>query len=184
MPPLYHPDARLSPGPKHNVENPMRKQGLWHAPDIRSARSARLSIVCSALLLSLVWLSPATAQGLPEWRSAHSGVYTEEQAAEGAEIHNTVCTKCHTDAHPLKGTKFMSIWGGRSLWKLYEFVSLNMPYGLGGTLSSTQYSAAISYILKMNGYPAGTAPLSEVPLEIAYISLDPHPKPKGALTTP
>ncbi len=157
----------------------MHQQCPRRALGIQPARGALLSIVGAALLLSFVWLSPATAQGLPEWRSAHSGVYTEEQATEGAEIYNTICTKCHTDAHPLKGSKFLSIWGGRSLWKLYEFVSLGMPYGQGGSLSPRQYSAAISYILKMNGYPAGTTPLPELPLEIAFISLDPHPKPSS-----
>jgi hypothetical protein len=66
---------------------------------------------------------------------------------------------------------------GGSLSKLYDFVSVNMPGDAGGTLDPEMYRHAVAYILKINGYPAGTTPLPETPLEIAYINLDPPPGP-------
>jgi mono/diheme cytochrome c family protein len=130
-----------------------------------------------AALLGFLWLSPASAQ-LPELRVASSGVYTEEQAAAGAEVFKTVCSRCHSAQFPIWGTKFQGMWmTGGSLWKLYDFVSIMMPGDAGGTLDPEMYRNAVAYILKINGYPAGTTPLPNVPLEIAYINLDKPPGP-------
>ena len=109
-------------------------------------------------------------------RSSHDGVYTEEQAEAGAEVFRTICSACHNESLPLWGSKFIGLWSGQPLWRLYEFLSQRMPYGGGGTLQPEQYRAVTAYILKINGYPAGDTPIPETPLEIAYINLDPHPK--------
>jgi mono/diheme cytochrome c family protein len=134
-----------------------------------------------AALLAFLWLSPASAQDLPELRSALAGVYTEEQAAAGEELYKSVCSRCHSPTFPIWGPKFQGMWmTGGSLWKLYEFVSIMMPGDNGGSLDPEQYRAAVAYILKINGYPAGTAEIPETPLDIAFINLDPPPGP----TTP
>ena len=110
-------------------------------------------------------------------RSSHSGVYTDEQADKGLEVYNTNCANCHNAQNPLSGTRFLRLWSDRSLYRLYEFMSTLMPYPAPGTLSPREYSAVMAYVLRLNGYPAGTTPLSEVPFEIAQINLDPHPTP-------
>jgi mono/diheme cytochrome c family protein len=140
----------------------------------------RLPVSGWALALSLLLASPLSAQ-LPEVRSALSGVYTEEQAAAGEEVFKNICGNCHNASYPLWGPKFQGMWmSGGSLWKLYEFLSQRMPYGNGGGLEPVQYRAATAYILKLNGYPAGTTEIPETPLEIAYINLD---KPSTANST-
>ena len=110
-------------------------------------------------------------------RSSHSGVYTDEQADKGLEVFNANCANCHNGQKPLSGTRFLGLWSDRSLYRLYEFMSTLMPYPAPGTLSPGEYSAVMAYVLRLNGYPAGTTPLSEVPFEIAQINLDPHPTP-------
>ena len=112
----------------------------------------------------------------PEVRSAHVGVYTEEQAEAGAEVYANICSDCHNPTNLLSGSKFLSLWSGKPLWRLYQFISTRMPYGNGGMLSPDQYNAVVAYVLRENGYPAGDTPLPFEPLEIAYINLDPHPE--------
>lgn len=153
----------------------MRPQTPWHLQALR--------IAGCTLVLSAVWLTPAAAQ-LPEVRSSLAGVYTEEQAAAGEEVFRTICSNCHNASYPLWGTKFLSLWAGQPLWKLYEFLSMNMPYGNGGGLQPEQYQAVTAYILKVNGYPAGDRPIPGTPLEIAFINLDRHPEGSEPRITP
>ena len=130
-----------------------------------------------ALTLSFLAVAPASAQ-LPDLRVASSGVYTEEQAAAGEQVYRSICVKCHTSSFPIWGPKFQGMWmTGGSLWKLYDFVSIMMPGDNGGGLDPEQYRNVVAYILKINGYPAGSSPLPNVPLEIAYINLDAPPGP-------
>lgn len=154
-----HPSAR--------EVNRMQPQGPWFARGLRVAGCA--------LFLSVLWLSPAAAQ-LPDVRSSLSGVYTEEQAKAGEEVFTNVCATCHNESYPLWGSKFLNLWAGQSLWKLYEFLSNRMPYGNGGGLAQEQYQAVTAYILQRNGYPAGDAAFPTTPLEIAFINLDHHPE--------
>tara|TARA_Y100000588_G_scaffold356371_1_gene412625 strand:+ start:307 stop:789 length:483 start_codon:yes stop_codon:yes gene_type:complete len=151
------------------------------ASGIPAGVKSRLPVILGALALSLIWVAPASAQFvLPEVRSAHVGVYTKEQAEAGAEVYAEVCSNCHNPANPLSGDKFLSLWSGKPLWRLYEFISTRMPYGNGGMLPPEQYNAVVAYVLQENGYPAGDTPLPQSPLEIAHINLDPHPEESDA----
>ncbi len=148
-------------------------------------RCARLSVPAfgTAMLLAVLWTSPVSAQ-MPEFRDASSGVYTEEQAAAGEEVFKSICSECHKPGMPIWGTEFQGRWmTGRSLWNLYEFISLSMPGERGGTLDEQQYLDVVTYLLKINGYPAGQTPLPDTMLDIAPmfdiapIILDPPPGP-------
>ncbi len=143
----------------------------------------RRTILAWSAVFSFAWLTPAAAQ-LPEIRSTLSGVYTEEQAEQGAEVFKSICSECHGSSYPLWGPQFVNVWSGQSLWRLYEFVSMSMPYGKGGSLTSEQSRTAIAYILQRNGYPAGDAPFPEEMIEIAFINFDPHLEPGAELTAP
>ena len=135
--------------------------------------------VIGAILLVAGRPAAASAQWDPsEVRSSLSGVYTEGQADEGLEIFNTICAGCHNARNPLAGHSFMRVWSGKSLYRLYEFVSTRMPYGNPGSLTAEQYASVVAYVLRRNGYPAGDTPIPVVPLEIAYINFDPHPEPR------
>ena len=153
------------------------------ASGILAGGELRPSVFLGALALSLLWVAPASAQyrfPLPEVRSAHVGVYTEEQAEAGAEVYANVCSNCHNPTNPLSGDEFLRRWSGNPLWRLYEFISTRMPYGNGGMLPPEQYNAVVAYVLRENGYPAGDTPLPQTPLEVAHINLDPHPEESEA----
>ena len=158
----------------------MSPQGPRHAHRIRIVPALHPSVIACALAFSALWTAPAGAQDTGDpyaVRSSHSGVYTDEQADKGLEVFNANCANCHNGQKPLSGTRFLGLWSDRSLYRLYEFMSTLMPYPAPGTLSPGEYSAVMAYVLRLNGYPAGTTPLSEVPFEIAQINLDPHPTP-------
>ena len=155
----------------------MENLGDRQASGIPAGGGLHSSVTFGALVLSLLCVAPASAQFVfPEERSALIGVYTEEQAEAGAEVYANICSNCHNPTNPLSGDKFLSLWSGKPLWRLYEFISTRMPYGNGGMLAPEQYNAVVAYVLRENGYPAGDTPLPFEPLEIAYISLDPHPE--------
>ncbi len=145
-----------------------RGEGMW-----RRGAKARL-ITGISIIGTLIWCSAATAQELPDVRSSHDGVYTTEQAEGGAELFQATCSNCHNGSYPLHGTDFLRLWAGQPLWRLYEYLFWNMPYGAAGSLTSEQYLALTAYILEMNGYPAGDEPLPDDQLGLAFINLDPH----------
>ncbi len=156
-------------------EKEMDWRDLRQAHGIRGMSPFRPLAVVFALIIMAIGSSPAAAQdGLPELRSAHDGVYTLEQAAMGQELFQTLCSDCHNDSYPLYGRDFQRTWTGQPLWRLYEYMSWNMPYGAAASLSAEQYTALTAYILQKNDYPAGDTPIPEDQLGIAFINLDPH----------
>lgn len=99
-------------------------------------------------------------------RSVWSGVYTEDQAARGAEAYQANCQSCHGaqltgqgEAKPLSGTSFLSSWNGLSVGDLFERVRSTMPMTAPKSLSRDTYADILAYLLKFNGFPAGASEL-------------------------
>lgn len=94
------------------------------------------------------------------------GVYVNEQAEQGRELYASTCAVCHgpalagvESAPPLTGGLFNANWEGTTIADLAERIRTSMPVDKPGTLSRTQVAAIVAYILKFDGFPAGTAPL-------------------------
>lgn len=148
---------------------------LGHPHGVRTERSLRSLAVAFALIIIAFAVSPVAAQdGLPELRSSHDGVYTVEQADLGKELFETTCSDCHNQSYPLYGRDFLRNWTGQPLWRLFEYMSWNMPYGAAASLTEEQYRALTAYILQKNDYPSGDTPIPQDHLGIAFINLDPH----------
>jgi mono/diheme cytochrome c family protein len=92
------------------------------------------------------------------------GVYSNTQAQRGARHYNNICSQCHEggepDAAPLFGEEFIDRWREAPLEFLYGFISTNMPGDDAGNLSEATYLETLAFLLKENGYPAGTANLA------------------------
>lgn len=109
------------------------------------------------------------------------GFYTESQAAHGKILFDDHCSMCHGaklqgGAGPaLSGEKFESSleYSKLSAAQLFAFISSQMPYNDPGSLSETQYLAALSYIFKVNGYRGGSTELSKARLKC--LALLPYP---------
>ncbi len=92
------------------------------------------------------------------------GVYNNAQAQRGARTYNNICADCHEggepDAAPLFDEDFVDRWRDVPLDFLYGFISTNMPGDDAGNLTEAVYVDTVAFLLKENGYPAGTANLA------------------------
>jgi mono/diheme cytochrome c family protein len=117
-------------------------------------------VVAGALLGAAVGAA-AQAQ-----RTVWDGVYTEEQATRGSELYTQKCGQCHGDtlggvesAPALTGPGFYGNWEGETLNALFERMRTSMPQDSPGSLSRAQNADILAHVLKVGGYPAGSAEL-------------------------
>jgi len=120
------------------------------------------------------------------------GVYSEPQVARGKAAYTVHCGSCHGEklegvsAPTLTGERFIERWREGTLDGLYDFIRDRMPFGKppgSKEISDKEYVDILTYLLKMNGYPSGTA---EFPLEgVRKVMLvgknGPQPVPDGSL---
>jgi mono/diheme cytochrome c family protein len=105
--------------------------------------------------------------------SVGSGVYTDEQAKRGEAVSNKMCTSCHGpelsggEAGPtLVGLEFLGNWNNLTAGDFYDRVQATMPADAPGTLTPAQTSDVMSYVFKLNKFPAGT---TELPTDLAAL---------------
>jgi mono/diheme cytochrome c family protein len=107
-------------------------------------------------------------------KSALAGAYTAEQATRGENEHRMLCTSCHTTTN-YSGATFKQLWTGRTVYDLFDLIKGTMPQDNPSGLSDQQYADIVAYILKLNGYPAGSEPLPADPEALRPIKIDPKP---------
>lgn len=110
-----------------------------------------------------------------------SGDYTAAQAAQGKKLYDSNCASCHmTDLSggsgpALAGKKFKSYlqFSKISADQLLSFIASQMPANDPGSLKQDQYNAILAYMLKYNGYSAGSAKLTTE--SVKTIKMLPYP---------
>ena len=117
----------------------------------------------------------ASAAAQTSQRTVLEGVYTAEQAVRGQSAYNANCAPCHretlegnAEALSLKGERFMESWRDDSLDALFSHMRTRMPrrpVGEPGMLKESVYLDILTYILKVNGYPAGSGELAATSLK-------------------
>lgn len=124
----------------------------------------------------------------PTPRTVWQGVYTDVQAARGHSEYATHCASCHRDDLSgyndlLKGRRFMEKYRESSLHLLFDKTKTTMPRGAAGSLSDQAYVDIVSYLLKVNEFPSGSAELrSEDLSQIRLIGKSgPEPVPDFSL---
>ena len=126
----------------------------------------------------------ARAQSAPNAsRSTRAGVYTPEQAAKGQELYAMHCVSCHS-AVTHTGAEFSARWEGRPFWELFSFVREAMPKSDPGSLTALEYVTVLAYVLKMNGMPAGDAPLTTDSTDLSRITIEFKPARDSSPTRP
>jgi mono/diheme cytochrome c family protein len=123
----------------------------------------------------------AAAGGSGIW----SGVYSDAQAKRGEGIANKMCVSCHGaelmggEAGPtLVGLEFLGNWSSLSLGDLFDRIHSTMPADAPGTLSLQDTSDVISYVLKLNKYPAGEKELSSDMAALGQVKIEGQPPAK------
>ena len=107
-------------------------------------------------------MAAGTAATQETTSSVLDGVYTEVQAARGAESFAQNCAVCHgaslggvAEAPALAGAQFVSDFNGLTVGDLFERMRTTMPLNNPGVLNRDQYADILAFILKSNGYPVG-----------------------------
>lgn len=130
--------------------------------------SGALAAVSIAVAAAMTLLSP------PSSAAGGAASFTSAQAAAGAKTYAAKCAQCHgaklegVSAPALKGSSLSST--GQKTGELFKFITEQMPAGNPGSLSKQEYVNLMAFILKENGSPAGSKPLS---YEAASRSHDP-----------
>ena len=124
-----------------------RVAGLETDPKLAEAFSLKMSETSTTAITS----------GTPV--SSLTGVYSPAQARKGADTYRKFCSSCHSPAGH-SGEVFQSTWSGRTAADLFDYLRTTMPNNNPGGLSRSQYADIVSYLLQLNGMPAGTQTLS------------------------
>jgi S-disulfanyl-L-cysteine oxidoreductase SoxD len=132
---------------------------LMNKPSQPSRMTGRcFAAACLGSISLLMAQAPATVA---------TGVYTAQQATAGEAAYKADCASCHGDSlegkgrntPPVKGTDFLNSWRTGNLGELYEKVRGSMPADRPGQLGAERNAAIIAYLLRENGFPAGSTPL-------------------------
>lgn len=131
-----------------------------------SARRAAASAVAFAAGLALL-AGPAVSQAGAAQAGAPA-LYTRAQAATGAKLFAAQCATCHGEhleggvGPALTGPNLVRLAKKTKLavGDVFSFLSLQMPLNAPASLTHSQYVAIMAHILAVNGYPAGSAPLT------------------------
>ena len=141
------------------------------------------------VLLTLLLTGAVAAQSTDSSRkTVWEGVYTDAQAARGQSQYAAHCLNCHKDDlsgynSVLQGNRFMEKYREASLHMLFDKTKTTMPRGAAGTLSDQAYVDIVSYLLKVNQFPAGSEELTTEQLpNIQLVSkTGPEPVPNFSL---
>ena len=94
------------------------------------------------------------------------GVFSQEQAAEGAAQYELSCSACHSadlrgssTSPSLVGGGFLFFWQDKPLSELFTTIHTLMPTDAPNSLPTRTYLNILSYILEANEFPAGGSDL-------------------------
>ena len=100
-------------------------------------------------------------------QTVDDGVYTAEQAQRGQDVYTAQCGVCHAESlagglgPPLSGDTFLGAWSQLPLSELVSKIQNTMPENAPGQLTRREAASLASYLLQVNGFPAGTVELSD-----------------------
>lgn len=114
-----------------------------------------------------------------------AGVYADAQAKRGEALANKTCVACHGseltggEAGPaLSGLEFIGNWSGLTLGDLFDRINSTMPADAPRSLSPQDTIDLISYVLKLNKFPAGQKDLSTDATLLGGLKIDSAPPTK------
>jgi hypothetical protein len=152
---------------------------------IQKARDRRVG-GWTFLLAACIVVPEAAASQAPTadgQRSTGQGVYSREQWMRGRDVYAGLCAGCHP-AITHVGPMFTTSWAGKKLSDLFGFLRERMPKNDPGSLSEQEYVDVMSYMLRLNGMPAGVDELPADSAALTKIRIDSSrvapPEPHGS----
>ncbi len=122
---------------------------------------------------------PAAAPSGSSEASTLDGVYTATQAERGRAVFDDVCVECHTVDDWMEDG-FKERWSGESVWRFWHYIWEQMPDGEPPyTLSRTQVTDVMTYILELNGLPTGAGEMGtdDDSLDVHWLVFPGYPVP-------
>ena len=120
-----------------------------------------LTMACAGLTVSEPG-TPVSESMATVW----DGVFSQEQAAEGAAQYELSCSACHSadlrgssTSPSLVGSGFLFFWQDNPLSELFTTIHTLMPTDAPNSLPTRTYLNILSYILEANEFPAGESDL-------------------------
>ncbi len=109
-----------------------------------------------------------TATGKATAGSSGPVSYSAAQAAAGSKAYGASCASCHGEkleggvGPALSGATLNTLAKNTHLTvgDMFTFMSQQMPLNAPASLPKDQYAAIMAYVLKFNGYPAGSKALT------------------------
>jgi len=99
-------------------------------------------------------------------RTTWDSVYTAAQASRGETAYAKTCARCHgaslgggDEAAALTGGNFLGNWNGLPLSDLQKRIKTTMPSDTVGVYDIQLVTDVIAFMLKANGFPAGSVDL-------------------------
>jgi mono/diheme cytochrome c family protein len=136
------------------------------------SRTGARSVAIGALMA--VWLAAVAAISAQETkRTIWDGVFTEAQATRGQQSYRQSCMACHKEdllgdgsAPALAGAAFSQRWVGSTVDDMVQIIRSSMPQDAPDSLGMPAYVDVVSYLIKVNGGPAGA---TDLPTESAAL---------------
>ncbi|MBT2187608.1 c-type cytochrome [Sphingobium nicotianae] len=141
-------------------------------------------------VIALAATAIAIGAASPAPITTRQGVFTEDQAAAGAQLYATRCAMCHgkmregTYETPSLQDRFIANWSKAPVADLYDYLARAMPQFAPGSLKPAETAQIVAYLLKANGLPAGAKPLPEGGPTLARIMLEPKAPSLSAKAVP
>lgn len=114
--------------------------------------------------------APAAPAAATPTASADAGHFTATQANQGRDTFRSLCTECHYSGE-FSDEQFKFKWSRRSAENLYDIIFTQMPESAPGSLTPEEAVGLVAYILRLNGFEAGSNELPADGEALAAISL-------------
>jgi quinoprotein glucose dehydrogenase len=126
-----------------------------------------LLIPCFVLAgLLAAGISDHTVRAQENGKTVADGVYSDDQAMRGGAAYDTSCSGCHRvdlgggNGPALRQERFARNFAGKDLKTLYTKIATTMPRGAPASLGDNVYLDIVAYVLRENGFPAGSEELN------------------------
>ena len=123
-----------------------------------------VALAASALLMTALLDSRGTARAAGN----APALYIDRQAVDGAKAYAARCAMCHgaslegSNGPPLAGANMKTLGEKTHLTigDMFGYMVTNMPMNAPASLGKDEYVNVTAFILKQNGYPSGSQPLT------------------------